>query len=67
MSDPINLRQVRKAKARADHAKTGAQNRVTFGGSKAERTMQEAQAVLNVRKLDGSLLQRREKNPNEPN
>lgn len=34
----VNLRQVRKAKARTEKEKIADQNRVSFGRSKAEKT-----------------------------
>lgn len=37
MADVFNLRQARKAKARADAAKTAAENRARHGRTKAER------------------------------
>jgi hypothetical protein len=53
MPDPVNLRQARKAKARVDREKVAAQNRVTFGQSKANKSLNNAQASLGTRQLDG--------------
>ena len=53
MPDPVNLRQARKAKARVDREKVAAQNRVTFGQSKANKSLNNAQASLATRQLDG--------------
>jgi Domain of unknown function (DUF4169) len=55
MADPINLRQVRKAKARAAAQDVAAQNRVTFGQTKAEKTKVRAQTALAKNRLDGAL------------
>ncbi|WP_296676693.1 DUF4169 family protein [Novosphingobium sp.] len=54
MADVINLRQVRKAKARMAAADTAAQNRARHGRSKAERASQNAQADRAARLLDGA-------------
>jgi hypothetical protein len=51
--ETINLRQARKAKARAAHAKKGDENRVAFGQSKAQRSLQSAQRDAQNRALDG--------------
>jgi hypothetical protein len=39
----VNLRRVRKAKARGEREKQAADNRVAFGRTKAERTLTEAE------------------------
>ncbi len=43
MGDVVNLRRHRKAKARTARADEAAQNRLTFGLGKAERTLIEAE------------------------
>ena len=53
MADIINLRTVRKRKAREDKAETAAQNRVAFGRTKAERDRTDAEKLLAKQKLDG--------------
>ena len=53
MSEIVNLRRRRKARAREDAAKAAEQNRVTFGLSKAERQKQQAEKTAAVRFLDG--------------
>jgi hypothetical protein len=58
MPDPINLRQVRKAKARTERENIAAQNRVTFGQSKANKALNGAVTSLVDRRLEGA---RREK------
>jgi hypothetical protein len=61
MVDPINLRQARKAKARAEHAQKGAQNRATFGQKKSDRALNAAQTKLHARQLDGLRLIKNER------
>lgn len=40
--DLVNLRQVRKQKARADKDKVAEQNRISFGRTKAEKNLTRA-------------------------
>lgn len=62
MTQPINLRQFRKKKAREDKAKQAETNRVQFGTPKAQRDLEKAReakrkAVLEAHKRaseDGS-------------
>ena len=42
MTQPINLRQFRKKKAREDKAKQSETNRVQFGTPKAQRDLEKA-------------------------
>jgi hypothetical protein len=53
MSEIVNLRRRRKARAREDAAKAAEQNRVTFGLSKAERQKQQGEKAAAIRFLDG--------------
>lgn len=53
MPDPINLRQARKAKARADHEETGARNRAAFGQTKGAKSLLKAKMSHVQRHLDG--------------
>ncbi|NSZ17204.1 DUF4169 family protein [Agrobacterium vitis] len=53
----VNLRQVRKAKARTEKEKIADQNRVSFGRSKAEKNLtsalnDKARAALDNSKLE---------------
>jgi Domain of unknown function (DUF4169) len=50
----INLRRVRKAKARADKQVQAASNRIAFGRTKAEKLQAEAEERLAARRLDGA-------------
>ncbi|MCF1433237.1 DUF4169 family protein [Agrobacterium vitis] len=56
----VNLRQVRKAKARTEKEKIADQNRVSFGRSKAEKNLtralnDKARAALDNSKLEPKL------------
>lgn len=53
MADIVNLRQVRKQKARADKAAQADQNRIVFGRTKAEKLKQSADKAKAERDLDG--------------
>ncbi len=53
MAEIINLRQARKRKARSDKEAKAAENRVTFGRTKEERRLAEAEKDLAVRRLEG--------------
>ncbi len=53
MSEIVNLRQARKAKARAAAADKAAENRLRFGASKAERTVETGNREIARRRLDG--------------
>jgi hypothetical protein len=52
----VNLRRARKQRARQDAEKTAEQNRISFGRSKAERTLTEAERDKAARTLDGHRL-----------
>ncbi|MDR3461075.1 MAG: DUF4169 family protein [Beijerinckiaceae bacterium] len=52
----VNLRRVRKAKARAASAAEAAGNRARFGRAASERTQTEAAASAASRHLDGHRL-----------
>jgi hypothetical protein len=52
MAEIINLRRVRKAKARADAEQKAAENRTQFGRSKAERENAKANTALDEQRLD---------------
>ena len=53
MAEIINLRSVRKQKARAGKVETAAQNRVLFGRTKAEKLKQATEKVLADKHMDG--------------
>ena len=53
MTDIINLKQQRKAKARVEKDKTAAENRVKFGQTKAEKQAQKLKAERAERHLQG--------------
>jgi len=58
MGDVINLRQVRKAKARAERETAAEVNRLAFGRTKAERRRTETEAEKAARDLDAHRLDR---------
>ncbi len=53
MAEIVNLRKLRKAKARSEAEEKAAQNRVKFGVSKPERKAHEAEQAMADRRLDG--------------
>ncbi|PKB24925.1 uncharacterized protein DUF4169 [Novosphingobium kunmingense] len=54
MAEIVNLRLVRKARARGAAADKAAQNRALHGLTKAERTRQKTEAERAARMLDGA-------------
>jgi len=52
MAEIVNLRQARKAKARAEKEAEAAANRAKFGQTKAERSAEEARRKLAEKQLD---------------
>jgi len=52
MVEIINLRQARKQKARAAKEARAAENRVTFGRTKAEKTLTKAEQDLAKSRLE---------------
>lgn len=52
MAEIVNLRQARKAKARAQREAGAAANRAKFGRTKAEKDAEEAKRELARRQLD---------------
>jgi Domain of unknown function (DUF4169) len=53
-ADLINLRQTRKARARAEKEAQAAENRAKFGRTKAERQRSDAITDLDRRRLDAN-------------
>jgi hypothetical protein len=51
-ADIVNLRRVRRAKARTEREKTAANNRQAFGRTKAERLRSDAERDAQRRRLD---------------
>lgn len=58
--DIVNLRQARKAKARAEKEAEAAANRAKFGRTKAEKASSAAEASKVRRLLDGAKRERPE-------
>jgi hypothetical protein len=54
MGDIVNLRQARKRAARKDHEAEAAANRAKFGRTKAERAVQDREAQILKKTLDGA-------------
>jgi hypothetical protein len=54
MGDVINLRQVRKARARAEREKIAAENRAKFGRPGHERTLTDAERQRYASHVDGA-------------
>jgi hypothetical protein len=52
MVEPINLNKARKARAKAQAAAKGAQNRALFGLKKADKTVSKLEAERARRALD---------------
>lgn len=46
MSDPVNLRRVRKRRRRTEDARTAEENRLRFGISGADRRIAEARKAI---------------------
>ena len=53
MADIVNLRQVRKAKARAEKERIAAENRAAFGRPKAGRELERLGSERTKRFIDG--------------
>jgi len=54
MAEILNLNQARKAKAKTDAQAKAAENRVKFGRTKADKTLDAARADKLKRDLDGA-------------
>lgn len=59
--DVINLRQVRKLKARSDKEQSAAENRVLFGRTKSEKAVTRALKAKVEKALDQGKLDKSEK------
>jgi hypothetical protein len=53
MADVVNLRRARKAKARAEAEGKAQENRVTFGRTKTEKKLSQAEKDAARRKHEG--------------
>ncbi|AMK21991.1 MULTISPECIES: DUF4169 family protein [unclassified Sphingobium] len=63
MGDIINLRQARKAKARADKDRLAQSNRAKFGRTKAERQAQSLEEERKNRQIEGARLDNKDDDP----
>lgn len=61
MSNVVNLRQARKAKARADKASQAEVNRARFGRTKAQRQMDAAEEERRAALLEGAKITKQDK------
>ncbi len=53
MSEPVNLNRFKKTKARADKKARADQNAVSFGRTKAQKSLDKATSEKSKRDLDG--------------
>jgi len=60
MVEPVNLRQFKKRKQRAEKEKQADENRKKFGVSTKVKKAAKANAQLNIVKLDGSKLDKKD-------
>lgn len=60
MGEVVNLRQVRKARARAEAEAVAAGNRQKYGRTKTERKAREAERLQGDRHLEGHRLEKPE-------
>ena len=60
MAEIINLRQVRKAKARAEADTKAEANRIAFGQPKKAKTLQQRRKALEAERHEGHRIQRPE-------
>ncbi|WP_327755012.1 DUF4169 family protein [Sphingobium sp. SJ10-10] len=63
MGDIINLRQARKAKARADKDRLAQSNRAKFRRTKAERLVQSLEEERKNRQIEGARLDNKSNDP----
>ncbi|KQP22240.1 hypothetical protein ASF27_14140 [Methylobacterium sp. Leaf102] len=56
MAEIINLRDVRKAKARSEKEAKAADNRIAFGRPKKARTLADAKKAIEVSRHEGHKL-----------
>lgn len=57
MAEIVNLRRVRKQRARADAEAKAQQNRIDFGRSKSERSATQTEHDRTARQLEGHRLE----------
>jgi hypothetical protein len=59
MGDIVNLRRLRKERARREADDAAAANRAAFGRTRVEKESQRAIETIEARKLDGHLREKR--------
>ncbi|MGE5537127.1 MAG: DUF4169 family protein [Gemmatimonas sp.] len=65
MADIINLKDVRKARARALAETKAAENRTRFGRTREERTRQSIEDSRARREHEGNKIERRDERPSD--
>ena len=60
MGDLVNLRMVKKARAKAEQSRLADANRAAHGQTKAEKALRRAAETLAVRRLDQAKLDKPE-------
>ncbi len=60
MTEVINLNKKRKAKARTENEKKASQNRIKFGRTKEEKTVEKLNAKRVEQRLEGHKLETEE-------
>ena len=60
MVEPVNLRQFRKRKQRADKEKLAENNRQKYGVSTKLKKIAKANDAINITKLDGAKLDKKD-------
>jgi hypothetical protein len=63
MTKPVNLRQHRKAKARAEKAREAEINRVVHGAPRALRDLEQARQDQAARRIEAHRIEVRERGP----
>jgi hypothetical protein len=63
MAEIVNLRRARKQRARQDADKQAEQNRISFGRTKAERSLSDAERDKAARALEGHRLPGEDREP----
>jgi hypothetical protein len=60
MVEPVNLRQFRKRKQRADKEKLAENNRIKYGVSTKLKKTAKANDAINITRLDGAKLDKKD-------
>lgn len=63
MTEIVNLRRARKARAKADKAAEANANRIKFGRTKSEKALSARQMTMDAHKLDGARIENAHEKP----